>query len=212
DLVGIPPAPRGIPQIEVTFDIDANGIVHVNAKDLGTGKEQSIKITAPKKLSDEEIDKMVKEAEKFSAEDKKKKESVEARNKADTLVYTTEKTLKEHGNKIPSGEKAKIEEKIKTLKDILKDKDKDTAEINKGAEELMSAAHKLAEQIYKEAAAKQQKSQAPPGAQGGKPGEGPQPEADKEETKKAEDVVDAEYEVEDEDKGKDKGKDKDKKS
>ena len=203
DLVGIPSAPRGMPQIEVTFDIDVNGIVHVNAKDLGTGKEQSIKITAPKKLSEEEIEKMVKEAEKFSGEDKKRKENVEVRNKADALVYTTEKTLKEHGNKIKTEERTKIEEKVKSLKEILKSQDKPTAEINKAIEELTTASHKLAEEIYKEAAAKQQKEQAASKAkkESPQPGAG-QPQADKEEKKKTEDVVDAEYEVEDEDKDK----------
>ena len=115
DLVGIPPAPRGVPQIEVTFDIDANGIVHVHAKDLGTGKEQSIKITAPKKLSKEEIDKMVKEAEKFAEEDKKRKEEVDTINQADTLCYTVEKSLKDYGNKISASEKENIEKKLKAF-------------------------------------------------------------------------------------------------
>ena len=113
DLVGIPAAPRGLPQIEVTFDIDANGIVHVHAKDKGTGKEQSIRITAPDKLSDEDIEKMVKEAESFAEEDKKKKESVELKNKADTAVYATEKSLKDFGDKVSDDEKKKIQEKKK---------------------------------------------------------------------------------------------------
>ncbi|GAF95055.1 unnamed protein product, partial [marine sediment metagenome] len=112
DLVGIPPAPRGMPQIEVTFDIDANGIVHAHAKDLGTGKEQSIKITAPKKLSKEEIDKMVREAEKFAENDKKKKEEVETINQADTLVYTVEKSLKDYGDKVSATERENIEKKL----------------------------------------------------------------------------------------------------
>lgn len=209
DLVGIPPAPRGIPQIEVTFDIDANGIVHVNAKDLGTGKEQSIRITAPKKLSKEEIDKMVKEAEKFAKEDTKRKEEVEVRNQADTLAYSTEKSLKEFGNKISDSDKKNIEEKLNALKETLKGKD--VERIKKSMEELAKASHKLAEEIYKVA---REKQQAKPGEQKtedreqpapeGEPGGGPGKTEEKKETKgkKDEDVVDAEYKVEDEDKGK----------
>src|SRR3989338_4524488 len=109
DLVGIPPAPRGIPQIEVTFDIDANGIVHVNAKDLGTGKEQSIKITAPKKLDKDEIEKMVKEAEKFASEDSKRREEAEAINQADSLVYATEKSLRDYGDKVSQDKTKEIQ-------------------------------------------------------------------------------------------------------
>ncbi|MDP3784686.1 MAG: Hsp70 family protein, partial [bacterium] len=134
DLVGIPPAPRGIPQIEVSFDIDANGIVHVGAKDMGTGKEQSIKITAPKKLSKEEIDEMVRNAEKFAEEDKRKKEEVEAKNQADTLLYSTEKSLKEYGDKISADDKSNIEKKIGELKEALKGTDID--KIKKSSEEL----------------------------------------------------------------------------
>ncbi|HPM42270.1 MAG TPA: molecular chaperone DnaK, partial [Candidatus Omnitrophota bacterium] len=122
DLTGIPPAPRGVPQIEVAFDIDANGIVHVSAKDLGTGKEQSIKITAPKKLSKEEIDKMVKDAEKFAADDAKRKEEVDIVNQADSLVYATEKSLKEFGDKIGQNERGEIESRINDLKQAMKDK------------------------------------------------------------------------------------------
>jgi len=122
DLVGIPAAPRGVPQIEVTFDIDANGIVHVSAKDLGTGKEQSIRITAPKKLSKEEIEKMVKDAEKFAAEDTKRKEEVEIINQADSLAYTTEKSLKEFGDKVSQSERLDIEARLSELKQAIKDK------------------------------------------------------------------------------------------
>ena len=120
DLVGIPPAPRGVPQIEVTFDIDANGIVHVSAKDKGTGKEQAIKISAPKKLSKEEIERMVKEAEKFAKEDEKRKEEVEQINQADNLVYQTEKALKDYGDKITPEERAKVETSINELKKQLR--------------------------------------------------------------------------------------------
>jgi len=157
DLVGIPAAPRGVPQIEVGFDIDANGIVHVSAKDLGTGKEQSIRITAPKKLSKEEIEKMVKDADKFAAEDAKKKEEVELINQADTLVYSTEKSLKDFGDKVSQGERADIEARANDLKQAIKDKNIDR--MKKGMEDLTKASHKLAEEIYKQAAAKQQQSQ-----------------------------------------------------
>jgi len=197
DLVGIPAAPRGIPQIEVTFDIDANGIVHVNAKDLGTGKEQSIRITAPHKLSKEEIDKMVKEAEKFAGEDEKKKEEVEARNQADTLIYSTEKSLKEYGGKVSDTEKKAIEEKLAVLKEAMKGKDTD--KIKKGMEELTQASHKLAEAIYKEAAQKQQQA----GAQGkgsASDGAAEQPKADGAKPSgsgKDDDIIDAEYKEED---------------
>ncbi|MCG2714317.1 MAG: molecular chaperone DnaK [Candidatus Omnitrophica bacterium] len=153
DLVGIPAAQRGVPQIEVKFDIDRDGIVHVSAKDLGTGKEQSIKITAPKKLSKEEIDKMVKDAEKFAADDLKKKEEIEAINQADNLVYSTEKSLKEYGDKVSQTERADIEAKTNDLKNAIKDKN--VERIKKGMEELTTVAHKLAEEIYKQAAAKQ---------------------------------------------------------
>jgi len=140
DLVGIPAAARGIPQIEVAFDIDANGIVHVSAKDLGTGKEQSIRITAPKKLSKEEIDRMVKDAEKFAAEDAKKKEEVEVINQADSLAYSTEKSLKDFGDKVSQNERADIESRLNDLKSAIKDKNVDR--IKKGMEDLTKASHK----------------------------------------------------------------------
>ncbi|RKY31799.1 MAG: molecular chaperone DnaK, partial [Candidatus Omnitrophota bacterium] len=193
DLVGIPAAPRGIPQIEVTFDIDANGIVHVSAKDLGTGKEQSIRITAPKKLSKEEIEKMVKDAEKFAAEDSKRKEEVEVVNQADTLVYSTEKSLKEFGDKVNQSERAEIEARLNDLKTAIKDKNVDR--IKKGMEELTKSSHKLAEEIYKQAAAKQAKQQGPQQQQ-----EKPAKEAKEEEPKKKkkeEEIIDAEYKEED---------------
>jgi len=149
-------APRGVPQVEVTFDIDANGIVHVSAKDLGTGKEQSIRITAPKKLSKEEIEKMVKDAEKFAAEDTRKKEEVEIINQADTLVYSTEKSLKDFGDKVNQNERADIEARLNDLKTAMKDKNIDR--IKRAMEDLTKASHKLAEEIYKQAAAKQQQA------------------------------------------------------
>jgi len=197
DLIGIPVAPRGIPQIEVTFDIDRNGIVHVNAKDLGTGKEQSISITAPKKLSKEEIEEMVKQAEKYAEEDKKRKEEVEVRNQADTLAYSTEKSLKDFGEKVGKSEKEKIEKKLAELKDVLKAKD--VAKIKTATEELAKASHKLAEEIYKDVQAKQkaqaaqaQKKEEPKkSAEGGSASGG-----------KGEDIVDADYTVEDEKKDK----------
>ncbi|MDR3623782.1 MAG: molecular chaperone DnaK [Chlamydiales bacterium] len=156
DLVGIPPAPRGVPQVEVSFDIDANGIVHVSAKDLGTGKEQSIKITAPKKLSKEEISKLVADADKFSAEDAKRKEEVEAINQADTLIYATEKSLKDFGDKVSQNERADMESKMNELKSAIKDRNLER--IKKNTEELVKVSHKLAEEIYKEAAEKHKSS------------------------------------------------------
>jgi molecular chaperone DnaK len=200
DLVGIPAARRGIPQIEVTFDIDANGIVHVSAKDLGTGKEQSIKITAPKKLAKEDIDKMVRDAEKFAAEDAKKKEEVEAINQADNLVYATEKSLKDYGDKVSQGERANIEAKINDLKTAIKDKNVDR--IKRETEELTKVSHKLAEEIYKAAGAKQQDQ----GGQSAGPGsKSEKQEQDSEEASQEtpkDDVIDAEYRAEDEDKEK----------
>ena len=189
DLVGIPPAPRGVPQIEVTFDIDANGILHVSAKDLGTGKAQSIKITAPTKLSQENIDKMVKEAEKFADEDKKRKEEIELRNETDTLTYSTEKSLKEHQDKISQEEKAKIEDALKETKESLKGSD--LTKIKKAKEDLQNASYKLAEAIYKEAQAKQQQT-----PKGGGQQEEPQKEETEQKKEKREDVVDAEYKEE----------------
>ncbi len=190
DLVGIPAAARGIPQIEVGFDIDANGIVHVSAKDLGTGKEQSIRITAPKKLSKEEIDKMVKEAEKFAADDAKRKEEVEIINQADSLVYATEKSLKEFGDKVSQTERADIEARTGDLKQAIKDRHVD--KIKKGMEELSKASHKLAEEIYKQAAQKQQSQGTGPEAEP-KQDKGPEPE----QKKKDDDIIDADFKEED---------------
>ncbi|MDD5167124.1 MAG: molecular chaperone DnaK [Candidatus Omnitrophica bacterium] len=195
DLVGIPAAPRGVPQIEVKFDIDRDGIVHVSAKDLGTGKEQSIRITAPKKLSPEEIDKMVKDAEKFAADDAKKKGEVEIINQADTLLYATEKSLKDFGDKVSQAERADIEAKLNDLKTALKDKNVDR--IKRSMEDLTRASHKFAEEIYKQAGAKQQQSQGQgPGAAGAQ--EEPQePKPEEESKQKEEDIIDADFKEED---------------
>ncbi|HMU54687.1 MAG TPA: molecular chaperone DnaK [Nitrospira sp.] len=149
DLVGIPPAPRGMPQIEVTFDIDANGIVHVSAKDLATQKEQSIKITASSGLSKEEVEKLVKDAQAHTEDDKKRRKAAEAKNQADNLLYQTEKNLSEHGDKIAPEEKSKIEEAIANLKKAMEGQDADA--IESATQALTTASHKLAEEMYKKA-------------------------------------------------------------
>jgi len=154
DLVGIPPAPRGLPQIEVTFDIDTNGIVHVTAKDIGTGKEQSIKITAPTKLSSDDIERMVNQAEKYAQEDKKKKEEVELANQANTLVYSTENSLKAYGDKISNTDRGNIEQELNSLKVVIKGKDAD--KIKRGMESLEKMAQKLAQEAYKATSPQQQ--------------------------------------------------------
>jgi len=158
ELVGIPPAPRGVPQIEVTFDIDANGIVHVSAKDLGTGKEQSIKITASSGLTEEEINRLIKDAEMNAEEDKKRRELAEARNQADTLVYTTEKTLNEMGDKVDGATRAEIESALNDLKSVMNSGDKKTIETKMNA--VTKASHKLAEQMYSQTSQAQQQAQA----------------------------------------------------
>lgn len=157
-LDGIAPAPRGIPQIEVTFDIDANGIVNVSAKDLGTGKEQHISITASTNMSKDDIDKAVKEAEAFAAEDKKKKEEVEARNAADQMVYQTEKSMNEFGDKVTQADKDSVNPKLDALKEALKGTDVEA--IKKAQEELQTAFYAVAERIYKEQGAAAQQSEA----------------------------------------------------
>jgi len=189
DLVGIPPAPRGVPKIEVTFDIDANGIVHVLAKDLGTGKEQSIRITAPQKLSKEEIDKMIKEAEMYAEEDKKRKELAELRNKADNLVYTTEKSLKDFGSKISESDRKNIEEKLNNLKEIIKKPNPTKEEIEKAMDELTQSSYKLAEEVYKASTQQQAGSQHGSSSAGDK-------QSSQEKPKEGE-VIDAEYKEED---------------
>ncbi len=184
ELVGIPPAPRGIPQIDVTFDIDANGILHVSAKDLGTGKEQSIRITASSGLTEEEIQKMTKDAESHAEEDRKKHQLADKINEADTLIYTVELSLKDHGDKITEDEKQKITGALERCKK-LKDTTNDSEELRKAIEELSSASHKLAEHIYKttSASAKQDGGASP-----------------SEEKSQKEDVVEAEFEEVDKDK------------
>jgi molecular chaperone DnaK len=154
ELVGIPPAPRGVPQIEVTFDIDANGILKVSAKDLGTGKSQHITISAPNKLNKEEIEKYIKEAEKFAEQDKKMKELIEAKNEADSLVYSTEKALKDYGDKISNDERLNIERALNDLKEAVKGED--IEKIKRLKDELIKASQKLGEAVYK---AQQQSSQ-----------------------------------------------------
>lgn len=188
-LSGIPPAPRGVPQIEVTFDIDANGIVNVSAKDLGTGKEQRITITASTNLNEDEIKKKIKEAERFSEEDKKKKEGIEIRNNADSLVYQTEKTMKDMEGKISQDEKTKIEGKLQELKKALEGTDND--EIKKKSEELTTAFYSVSQKMYEQAS----KNQTNQGTQSNS-GDGG----------KKDDVVDADYEVVDDDDKKDNKK------
>ena len=159
-LTDIPPAPRGIPQIEVTFDIDANGIVHVTAKDLGTGKEQKVTITSGTNLSEEEIERKVKEAEMNAEADKKKKDKIEALNQADSTIYQTEKTLNELGDKVNSEDKSQIESAIEELKAI-KDKEESTGEdIRKAMEEVMNKFHKISEQMYQQAQQESNQEQA----------------------------------------------------
>ncbi len=183
ELVGIPPAPRGLPQIEVTFDIDANGIVHVSAKDLGTGKEQSIKITASSGLTEEEIQKMVRDAEAHSEEDQKKRESAEARNNLDSLIYTTEKSLGEYGDKIDPSEKKAIEEAIETAKKAMESNEIST--IKSASDNLTQTSHKLAEAMYARASQQAEGPQA----------ETAQGQESAAETKEAEEeVVDADFE------------------
>jgi len=198
DLVGIPPTPRGIPQIEVSFDIDANGILNVKATDLGTKKEQSIKITAPNKLSDEEVEKMKKEAESHAEEDKKRKDEVETINSADTLVYSTEKLFKEFEGKVDSKELETVKGKIMELKELLKPDKKDIAALKAKMDEVNKLVQKMSTEMYQKVAQEQAKKQqqgAQAGAQAG---------ASANTEKKDEKVVDAEYKVEDEDKKKKK--------
>ncbi len=159
DLVGIPAAPRGVPQIEVAFDIDANGIVHVSAKDLGTGKEQKIRIESSSGLSENEIEKMVKDAEIHAEEDRLERQRIEARNEADNLIYSTEKSLKEHGDKISQQEKANIDSALEDLKGVLSNNN--VEEIKAKTEALQQAAYKLAEEMYKAGAAQQEATDAP---------------------------------------------------
>ncbi len=199
DLLGIPPAPRGIPQVEVSFDIDANGIVHVSAKDLATGKEQKIRIESSSGLSEDDIDRMVKEAEAHADEDSEKKKEIETRNNADALLYTTEKTLSEHGDKIPEEDKNNIQAALEELKKALEGTD--IATIEAAAEKVNQSAHKLAEAMYAEAA--QAQAQAEGGPEGPE-GAGPEfVDPGQEEGADSGDTVDADFTVVDEDEKKD---------
>jgi molecular chaperone DnaK len=182
ELVGIPPAPRGVPQIEVTFDIDANGIVNVSAKDQATGKEQSIQITASSGLSDEEIEKLVKDAELHAEDDKKKKELVEARNSADALIYSTEKSIKDLGDKVDGATKTKVEEATVALRKAMEGEN--TEEIKRLSDELTQTSHKLAEAMYQQAAGAGQQQE----------GAGPEAAQADASASADEDVVDADFE------------------
>ncbi|MBN2546249.1 MAG: molecular chaperone DnaK [Spirochaetes bacterium] len=188
DLVGIPPAPRGVPQIEVTFDIDANGILHVNAKDLGTGKEQKIRIEASSGLTEAEIQKMVKEAEQHASDDAKVKDLADARNQADSMIYQTEKSMNELGNKLGDADKENIKTAINNLKEALSKND--TEEIKQKTEELQKASYKIAEELYKTSQAGQQ-------ANPGQEQNANQEDTDKGKSKS--NVEDADYEVVDDD-------------
>jgi molecular chaperone DnaK len=183
-LSGIPPAQRGIPQIEVTFDIDANGILNVTAKDNATGKDQKITITSSSGLSKEEVERMAKDADAHAAEDKVKREEIEARNQLDGLVYNIEKMLKDSGDKVPEGDKSEVESALADAKKTLEGTPS-PAELNAAREKLTAASHKLAEAMYKANAAAPETATASEGANGSA-----QPEA---EAKKDEGVIDAEY-------------------
>ncbi len=206
DLVGIPPAPRGIPQIEVTFDIDANGIVHVTAKDLGTKKEQSIRITATQKLSDDEIERMRKESEIHAEEDKQRKEKVETLNEAESLVFQYERTLKDMGDKVDKKLLEPIQKDIEGLKELLKDKDNNYELIKKAKEELTEKFQKASEELYKKAAEEQAAQQAHQSQHSTQPNEESEKGEEEHPSHKKEKVVDAE--VVDEDKEEDKHKKK----
>jgi molecular chaperone DnaK len=190
NLTGIPPAPRGVPQVEVTFDIDANGILNVSAKDLGTGREHKIEIQGSSGLSKEEVERMRRDAEQYAADDKRKRDLVDARNQADNVIYQTEKTLKEHGERVPGAERTQIESAINNLKDVLKQDD--APAIRKATERVAEASQAVGKIIYEQAAK----------AAGAAPGAGPSAPPDEETVtagaksgKKDDDVIDAEYEV-----------------
>jgi molecular chaperone DnaK len=195
ELVGIPAAPRGVPQIDVAFDIDANGILHVSAKDLGTGKEQSIRITASSGLSEEEVERMVKEAGDHADDDKKTRSLADAKNEADTLMYTVEKSLTDYGDKITEEEKQKIQDALTKCKN-LKDTTSDPDELKSAINELATASHKLAEQIYQQQAAQEEQAGAAAGGEGAAEGG---PSAEEGASAEEEDVVEAEFEDVDKD-------------
>jgi molecular chaperone DnaK len=186
-LTGLPPAPRGVPQIEVTFDIDANGILNVTAKDNATGKDQKITITSSSGLSKEEVDRMAKEADSHSAEDKAKRDEIEAKNQLDSMVYSIEKMLREHGDKISGSERGDVENALADAKKALESNDK--GQMDHARERLTQASHKLAEQMYK--------ATQPQGAPGTGPTPGPGagagPSTEGQSQKKDEGVIDAEY-------------------
>jgi len=193
-LADIPAAPRGIPQVEVAFDIDANGILNVSAKDLGTGKQQSIEIKSSSGLSDAEVEKMTTDAEAHAEEDKKKREVIDLKNQADQVIYSTEKTLKEHGDKVSADTRGSIESAVNNLKEVVKGEDADA--IKKAIENLSEAGQELGKVLYEEAAKQQAASaDAQPGAQAPGPDAAPQDEASQK--KPAEDVIDAEFEAKD---------------
>jgi molecular chaperone DnaK len=190
ELTGIPPAPRGVPQVEVTFDIDANGILHVTAKDVGTGKEQAIKITAKSGLSDADIKKMVADAELHAEEDRQKREQIMLRNNVDTMIYQTEKTLKEHTDKISADDKKTAEDAIAEARKVLDSQSKD--ELQSAYERLTNVTHKISSEIYKAQTAGG--AQPGAGASGGGPGAGaPGAEAEGKKEKSGDDVIDADY-------------------
>jgi len=193
-LADIPPAPRGIPQIEVAFDIDANGILNVSARDLGTGKQQSIEIKSSSGLSEQEVENMAKDAETHAEEDKKKREVVDLKNQADQLVYSTEKTLKEHGDKVSADVRGKIESAVNNLKEAVKGEDADA--IKKAIENLGNTSQELGKVLYEEAAKKQQATSAPTPT--GQAEQAPPPPEDEVKRKKPDDVIDAEFEAKDE--------------
>jgi molecular chaperone DnaK len=220
DLVGLPPAPRGIPQIEVTFDIDANGIVHVGAKDLGTGKEQSVKITATTNLTESEIEKMRKDSEQYSAEDKKRREEAETINSADTLIYTSEKLFKDFEGKVDSKEIESVKEEIEGLKklmetadqgsagssksDSMKEEKRDASAIKKKMEEINQKIQALSTELYKKASEEQAKKQGQAHGQSQQSNAAGEDDDDSSQSGPAagaDDVVDAEFEeVKDDDK------------
>ncbi|MCJ7665479.1 MAG: Hsp70 family protein, partial [Actinobacteria bacterium] len=195
-LDGIPPAPRGIPQIEVTFDIDANGIVNVTAKDTATGKEQKITITATSHLNDDEIERMVNEAKENAEEDKKKRGSIDAKNTADGLVYSTEKLIKEMADKIPADMKTKIEDQVKALKKAIESDN--TEEIKKETEVLQNLQNELSQKLYSQAGAEAGQGTGPDGQQAGPGGPGAGTEGGQKAENSEEDVIDAEFEAKDE--------------
>ena len=200
-LDGIPPAPRGVPQIEVSFDLDANGILHVSAKDLGTGKEQKITITATSGLSDEDIDNMVKDAEKYADEDQKRRDAVEARNMGENVVYQTEKMLKEQGDKIDADKKAKVESAIEDLKTAVKSDDAD--DIKAKIENVNNEMQAISADLYSQAKQQAGPEQQAGGGEGGEKGEGSSASSEESKENKEEgEVIDADFEMVDDDKEK----------